>query len=74
MVAGQVVLVVKAHLEVMAVLAVVVQVILLAVQIMEQVIRHPHPQAKVITAVLGQVPLVEAFTAVVGVVVQALLV
>jgi hypothetical protein len=74
MVVGQAVLVVKALLEAMVVLAVVEQGILAAVQIMEQAILHLHLQAKVITAVLGQVPLEEAFTAVVEVVVQALLV
>ena len=71
---GQAVLVVQVLLEVMAVLAVAAQVILVAAQIMEQAILHPHPQAKAIMVVLGQVPLAEAFTAVVGVVVQALLV
>jgi hypothetical protein len=73
-VVGQAVLVVQVLLEAMVVLAVVEQDILAAVQIMEQVIRHLHLQAKAIMVVLGQVPLEEAFTAVVGVVVQALLV
>jgi hypothetical protein len=68
-VVGRAVLVVKVLLEVMAALAVVGQAILMVAQTTAR-----EFQVKAIVVVLGQVPLVEAFTAVVVVVAQAQLV
>jgi hypothetical protein len=69
MVVGQAVLVVQALLVAMVVLAVVGQAILVVAQTTAQ-----EFQVKAIVVVLGQVPLVEAFTAAVVVVAQAQLV
>ena len=69
MVVGQAVLVVQALLVAMVVLAVVGQAILVVAQTTAQ-----EFQVKAIVVVLGQVPLVEVFTAAAVVVAQAQLV